>query len=455
MSNEHKPYIFVSYSHKDTATVIPIIENLKQHGFGVWYDNGIEAGSEWPEYIAERLMDSTVVLAFMSQNALNSHNCRREINFAIEIRKELLVIYLEDLNLTPGMRMQLNTLQAIYFTRFNNMQSFMEALYNAKILEACKGTPPKIEKPDKAAPIDKVEMPSAKVTAPAPETTAPSQKAEEEIGKNSPVVYQNFDRLRASAEANEPTAQYLLSLCCQKGLYCTANYEQAIQWMGKAADSLIIAQYALACLLEYGRKDYATAEDPDKAAALFRISANAGHIWAQNDYACCLRKNGKNKNVAESVKWLWASAAPQANAQSNPILEQYLVAAEASKELKLICTDTAATAERYKNDINNGYFHSQWGMATLLQKGEHVTQDLNKAFEYYSLCAEAGHFGAQFELAFCYDKGLGVKQDSGQAEHWYKLAETNPGNKQPITRDYYLSVFKKSTVLKLQQMNII
>ena len=49
------PYIFISYAHKDNETVLPLIEGLKQRGFNVWYDAGIEAGTEWPEYIGTKV----------------------------------------------------------------------------------------------------------------------------------------------------------------------------------------------------------------------------------------------------------------------------------------------------------------------------------------------------------------------------------------------------------------
>ena len=45
-----KEFIFISYSHKDNALVFPVIEKLAENGFRVWYDEGIDPGSEWPDY---------------------------------------------------------------------------------------------------------------------------------------------------------------------------------------------------------------------------------------------------------------------------------------------------------------------------------------------------------------------------------------------------------------------
>ena len=60
--NGTEPYIFMSYSHKDTDVVLNAVDVLTDNGFHVWYDNGIEAGTEWPEYIAERERFSRTIL---------------------------------------------------------------------------------------------------------------------------------------------------------------------------------------------------------------------------------------------------------------------------------------------------------------------------------------------------------------------------------------------------------
>lgn len=39
-------YIFVSYAHKDTEEVFPIMESLRRRGYRLWYDDGIAPGSE-------------------------------------------------------------------------------------------------------------------------------------------------------------------------------------------------------------------------------------------------------------------------------------------------------------------------------------------------------------------------------------------------------------------------
>lgn len=77
------PYLFVSYAHKNDAAVLEIIRTLQSRGFRVWYDEGIEAGSEWPESIASHLERAQLVLAFLSPAYLRSDNCRKEMHYAL------------------------------------------------------------------------------------------------------------------------------------------------------------------------------------------------------------------------------------------------------------------------------------------------------------------------------------------------------------------------------------
>ena len=36
-----EPYIFVGYSHQDSARILPILDTMMHDGYRVWYDEGI------------------------------------------------------------------------------------------------------------------------------------------------------------------------------------------------------------------------------------------------------------------------------------------------------------------------------------------------------------------------------------------------------------------------------
>ena len=128
-------YVFVSYAHKDTDRVMSIIRAMKSKGIPLWYDEGIEAGTEWPEYIGERVKEAAVFISFMSPFAAASVNCRNEINYALSLGKEMLIVYLEPTTLSAGMQLQLGSIQAMFYYRSRTEEEFISNLVNAQILK--------------------------------------------------------------------------------------------------------------------------------------------------------------------------------------------------------------------------------------------------------------------------------------------------------------------------------
>lgn len=91
-----RPYIFISYPHKQSDAVVETIRLLHDERYRLWYDEGIPAGSDWPVNIARHLQDCTAVIAFISEHFLKSQNCFSEIRAAVHLRKPILVVYLEN-----------------------------------------------------------------------------------------------------------------------------------------------------------------------------------------------------------------------------------------------------------------------------------------------------------------------------------------------------------------------
>lgn len=107
------PYIFVSYTHKDKAEVYPIIQELNEKGFHIWYDEGIPLSTDWCNTIAEKLIDSSLFLSFISPHVLESENTQDEIHLALNEKKPYLAIYLKDTELNPGLKMRIRRVQGI------------------------------------------------------------------------------------------------------------------------------------------------------------------------------------------------------------------------------------------------------------------------------------------------------------------------------------------------------
>ena len=91
-----EPYLFVSYSHKDENIIYPLIRTMQQRGVRIWYDEGIRAGHEFPQYIEEALINAACFVQFISPNAVESFFCRNEIGLALDVKlNRTFVVYIE------------------------------------------------------------------------------------------------------------------------------------------------------------------------------------------------------------------------------------------------------------------------------------------------------------------------------------------------------------------------
>lgn len=133
-----EPFIFISYCHQDSDRVLPYIEMMSREGYRIWYDEGITPGEEWTENIAKHLEGSSVFIAFITEASLNSHNCRREINFAIQRNKNFISLFLDDVRLSAGMEMLLSSVQGIYRSKYIIAEDFMRKLYSTAVLDQCQ-----------------------------------------------------------------------------------------------------------------------------------------------------------------------------------------------------------------------------------------------------------------------------------------------------------------------------
>lgn len=149
-------YIFISYAHRDSDRVFPIMEFLSRQGYRIWYDEGISPGSEWPEEIAQHLNNSAMVMAFVTPNSMASVNCRREINFALSRQKPFLSVMLEPTEMPLGMELQLSAQQSVLRHNFPSEEKFLEKICACPELACCLA---------KSAPA----WPAAPVTEPKPE----------------------------------------------------------------------------------------------------------------------------------------------------------------------------------------------------------------------------------------------------------------------------------------------
>lgn len=135
-----KPYIFVSYSHKDADRVYPILTALQQEGYRIWYDGGIGASENWPDTIADHLRDSAAFIVFVSKNSMASENCLDEIAYAKNNQKPSLMILLEaDVVIPSGTDMQSSRFQRLERYRYPTMEQFVDKVRGDRLFWDCCG----------------------------------------------------------------------------------------------------------------------------------------------------------------------------------------------------------------------------------------------------------------------------------------------------------------------------
>ena len=132
-----QPDIFVSYAHKDSAKVWPIIRQMQQDGYRVWYDEGIDPGTEWDENIAAHVSGCSYFIAFISRNYLSSDNCKDEMNYARDLEKKQVLVYLEDVKLPKGMALRSGRLQSFKADK----RGFFSELYTAEGIQEVTDVP--------------------------------------------------------------------------------------------------------------------------------------------------------------------------------------------------------------------------------------------------------------------------------------------------------------------------
>jgi TolB-like protein/tetratricopeptide (TPR) repeat protein len=131
-----KPYVFVSYSHRDTEIVFPELLRLKESGVNVWYDEGIEAGTEWTDELARAIEGAHLFLYLVTPSSVESQHCRNEVNFATSLGMNLVAVHLKKNDMPGGLSLTLSSRQAIHKYDLNEQE--YQSKLNASIETALK-----------------------------------------------------------------------------------------------------------------------------------------------------------------------------------------------------------------------------------------------------------------------------------------------------------------------------
>ncbi|WP_298500783.1 TIR domain-containing protein [uncultured Methanobrevibacter sp.] len=133
----NEPYIYVSYAHQDWDSVFPDIKCFNEMGYNVCYDEGLSAGFEWGDIIADKIMNSSLVVVFVSKNSMASKQVQNEIRLAVSENIEVFQIHIEETELPSGLKLRLANMHSISkylisqkYYRAECRKAFENALHN-------------------------------------------------------------------------------------------------------------------------------------------------------------------------------------------------------------------------------------------------------------------------------------------------------------------------------------
>lgn len=91
-ADEEKPFIFISYAHADRELVFPIIKNIYEKGWYVWYDEGLEIGDNYYQTLREHISNCSLFLLFASdKSSVSEYINKYEIPQALKEHKPILI----------------------------------------------------------------------------------------------------------------------------------------------------------------------------------------------------------------------------------------------------------------------------------------------------------------------------------------------------------------------------
>ena len=125
-----KPFAFVSYAHADKVLVYNAMRHFHEAHLNLWYDDGIPPAEEWQNEIAQKIMGADMFAVFLSPSACSSSHVNREIQFALSENKPMLPIFLEEITLTPSLKLCLQQFQSCFYYKLGWQKKAIEVMHN-------------------------------------------------------------------------------------------------------------------------------------------------------------------------------------------------------------------------------------------------------------------------------------------------------------------------------------
>lgn len=160
MNTSNRRETFISYSRKDKEFALKLARELKSAGYLVWLDQlDIPTGARWDDEVEKALRECDIFLIILTPASVSSENVKDEMGYAIDHRKRIMPILLEEC-LIP---LRLRRFQYINFTDIEfgvgikSVKHLLDSLLNESSIPTVKISP-EVEA-QKADYVDVTEIP--------------------------------------------------------------------------------------------------------------------------------------------------------------------------------------------------------------------------------------------------------------------------------------------------------
>lgn len=102
--------VFISYKRQSLNIVNAIAHILENEDIRCWFDSGLDekAGKDYLDIIAENITESRIVIAVLSNEALESDWIKSEITTALDQKKHVIPFVISELTISNGLTMRLS-----------------------------------------------------------------------------------------------------------------------------------------------------------------------------------------------------------------------------------------------------------------------------------------------------------------------------------------------------------
>ncbi len=130
--------IFISYAHKDIDIVQKYIDYLQSNYFNFWYDKNLSVSDRWRSVIGDQIKSSKFFIAFYSSNYRNSAFCEEEFNLALNEKKEIISVKIEENFRDENANTGLSNVQNLFAIEKGAEEVFAELQTKVPAVLSCK-----------------------------------------------------------------------------------------------------------------------------------------------------------------------------------------------------------------------------------------------------------------------------------------------------------------------------